>query len=154
MNLDEEKKNIPNTDCLRFIYNEVCESYKVQESSINLLNTKFNWLMVSEIAVTGFIINKISISSPIVTVSLTLLLISLIISIVSLWSLSYARGPKLSELTGAGTWTLENLISKTSEKISRNIDSNNQILIKLTLQLKISIILFLLGLILSIVKFL
>ena len=135
-----------NKDNLRFIYGEICESYKVQGTSINLLNTKFNWLMVSAIAVLGFSINKISVFDNIMLIGLFSIFLSLFVSVTALWSLEYARGPKLIELLNAKNWNTKNLISETSKKIANNIEINNLTINRLTYQLKINITLFLAGL--------
>jgi len=136
----------------QFVYNEVCESYRIQESSINLVNTKFNWLMGANIAIMGYILSKNFSLDPLITVCLVLLFLSLIISIVSLWSLDYSRGPRLTELINAKSWDYAMLVNKTAEKISKNIESNSYTILRLTIFLKLNIILFVSGLILIFIK--
>ena len=146
--MNENKTQIIN---LKFAYQEICKSYETQKDSINLLNTKFNWLMVSNIAMLGFIVSSNNLNFK-DTINIIFPFISLIISVVSLWSLNYARGPKLDELLNTEDWNSINLIKQTNKKIATNIERNKNKIINLTILLKIDIISIILGIIIIFIK--
>lgn len=139
------KNNFDNIENFKLIYNELIDARSQQQKDADMIYNKFNWLIVSNIAIIGILlqINNLSIYLKLSILSST---ISLILCLISLKLKSFKRGPKLFELIETKTWPQKIQIQKLNEKILDAIEKNKQIIKYFANYLKYSIYSLIAGL--------
>lgn len=96
MNNEDKRKN------LMIVYQEVVDARKQQQDDLVLISNKFNWSIVSNFVLLGFIINLKNYNFLMYS-ALFLLVLSLFISIQSLKIVPFKRGPLFLDMLDAST---------------------------------------------------
>lgn len=143
--MSKEQVNNKKVEKLRFIYQEINESSKVQQEAINMVNQKFNWVIALDIGILALIFSRDNFTNDWTKISLFVLLISLIFSVISLWTKKYKRGPLLTELNNSIKYNEEIIIKGVNKKMVEAVNLNQKIIDELNIFLKISIIFLVLA---------
>jgi len=125
---------------LKIIYNEVIDARKQQQEDVNLIYNKFNWIIISDIALIIVILNSKPLSSLLIFVFL-ILTTSLIFSLLSLRLNSFKRGPKLEKLVYYRNKSSKYFLNALNNKIIKDIEYNKKNIKWFGNYLKISIFL-------------
>jgi len=137
---------------LKIIYNEVIDARKQQQEDVNLIYNKFNWIIISDIALIIVILNSKPLSSLLIFVFL-ILTTSLIFSLLSLRLNSFKRGPKLEKLVYYRNKSSKYFLNALNNKIIKDIEYNKKNIKWFGNYLKISIFLLIIGVIFLLISF-
>lgn len=138
----EKKENVGSCEFKKalFVHNKIVEFSNNQQQAIDYLNNKINWVIVIDIALAGYLLNKRH-TDFLQWVSSLFIICSLLIAIISIWSKKYKLGPKLREIIEKSSqWSYEKLVKNFNDKLEKDIARNEILASETAKLLKISII--------------
>jgi disulfide bond formation protein DsbB len=130
-----------------FVHEKIVEFSNNQQKAIEHLNNKVNWIIIIDIALIGYLLNKKH-SNCLLVISALFIVGSLLIAIISVWSKKYKLGPKLREVIDKSSqWSYEKLMRNFNDKLEKDITKNEILVSETALLLKISIIFLMMAIV-------
>jgi hypothetical protein len=133
---------------LNIIYSEAVDARKQQQNDFEVICNKFNWLIVTNIAIIIGVISQKSFINIFDILSTIALITSIIISLISLRVKLFKRGPGLVILSSNYYKNPIKLLKANNDKIISAIEKNKDILKKYSKNLEIAIYLLISSIVL------
>lgn len=141
----EKKKYDP--ESVKIVYSEILESLNFQRDVINIIHTKSNWLAALNVAAIVGLSNIDFLDFYKIKYALLIVfIVSLFFSVINFLPTYFSRGPSNEDLLKSFNYELGRVVAGISVHRKLMIDNNKNNLDKLSMNLKIATIFFIIGL--------